>query len=222
MTDIFISYAREDRAQAAELAQLLEENGYIVWWDWNLVGGDPFRAVIGKKLKDAKKVIVLWSDHSINSSFVIDEAQEAKDEAKLLPIVIDNSRPPLGFRDLHTLYIRQFYEIRDVILAAIEDSRPLYNIIAQRRSRRILLYAVIVIVTSIVTALAILRFNARTGENIDPVYTVYGSSIMGVTIVFPHNILSLDTTERKQMKLSLRDGYGNQLVTISRTPLPKS
>ncbi|MFI4997767.1 MAG: TIR domain-containing protein, partial [Hyphomicrobiales bacterium] len=34
MVDVFISYAREDRSQAAELAELLEEAGYTVWWDW--------------------------------------------------------------------------------------------------------------------------------------------------------------------------------------------
>ena len=39
VTDVFISYAREDRAQAGELAQLLEQHGYTVWWDFDLVGG---------------------------------------------------------------------------------------------------------------------------------------------------------------------------------------
>lgn len=31
MADIFISYARDDRPHAAELAQLLGEAGYILW-----------------------------------------------------------------------------------------------------------------------------------------------------------------------------------------------
>jgi hypothetical protein len=39
MVDVFISYARDDRSQAAELSQLLEEAGSAVWWDWKLVGG---------------------------------------------------------------------------------------------------------------------------------------------------------------------------------------
>src|ERR1700722_7131396 len=77
MTDVFISYAREDRSQAAELAQLLEEAGYTVWWDWRLVGGSQYREIIDAKLTEARKVIVLWSVRSVGSAFVIDEAQEA-------------------------------------------------------------------------------------------------------------------------------------------------
>jgi hypothetical protein len=33
MTDVFISYAREDRETAAKLAKVLEDQGYSVWWD---------------------------------------------------------------------------------------------------------------------------------------------------------------------------------------------
>jgi hypothetical protein len=51
-------------------------------------------------------------------------------------------------------------------------------------------------------------------------YTVYSSPDLGVTVVFPNNIFSMDTTERAQRKLSLRDGEGRQIILISRTPLP--
>jgi hypothetical protein len=54
----------------------------------------------------------------------------------------------------------------------------------------------------------------------DQVYRTYNSAELGVTFAFPSNILSLDNTERKQLKLALRDGNGQEVVTISRTPLP--
>src|SRR5262249_18195 len=135
MSDIFISYASEDRAEAAELAKLLEGRGYTVWWDWNLTGGTQYRETIASELRKARKVIVLWSRHSIGSSFVLDEAQEAKDERKLIPISIDNSQPPLGFRDIHTLYIQKFQDVAEVIFASIEDRSPIYVALTRRRVR---------------------------------------------------------------------------------------
>ncbi|MGE5260801.1 MAG: toll/interleukin-1 receptor domain-containing protein [Actinomycetota bacterium] len=53
-------------------------------------------------------------------------------------------------------------------------------------------------------------------------YTVYRSPDLGVTFAFPRDLLSLDTTDRKQLKLYLRDADGRPLVQILRTPLPEN
>jgi hypothetical protein len=39
MADIFISYARPDRARAKALAEALERNGWSVWWDRGILLG---------------------------------------------------------------------------------------------------------------------------------------------------------------------------------------
>ncbi len=103
MTDIFISYAREDRPFAAKVAKALTERGFKVWWDWELIGGDNYRFRIREVIGEAKKTIVLWSKRSTVSAFVVDEASEAKKFAKLIPVSIDGSPPPFGFGDLHTI-----------------------------------------------------------------------------------------------------------------------
>lgn len=55
---------------------------------------------------------------------------------------------------------------------------------------------------------------------VNPSYTGYNSSELGVMIFFPNNILTLDnTTEATLRELILRDGNGQQLVKISREPL---
>jgi hypothetical protein len=54
---------------------------------------------------------------------------------------------------------------------------------------------------------------------IEPVYTTYSSPELGVMIIFPNNILTLDTTEREQRQLILKDGNGQQVVKILRTAL---
>jgi hypothetical protein len=51
-------------------------------------------------------------------------------------------------------------------------------------------------------------------------WTVYSSPDLGVTVTFPRNIFSLDTTERKEHRLFLRDSNGERLVHILRSPLP--
>ena len=46
MSDIFISYASEDRDWARMLAQKLEEQGWSVWWDRDIPYAKPFDEVI--------------------------------------------------------------------------------------------------------------------------------------------------------------------------------
>jgi hypothetical protein len=230
MIDVFISYAREDRQQAAELAQLLEKHGYEVWWDWRLVGGTKYREIINGKLKEARKVIVLWSANSINSSFVIDEAQEAKDNGKLVPISIDASRPPMGFRDVHTLAVNKFQALTEAIVAAIEDRAPretlppqaflMKNPAAGRKGvGRYAVYGTLVIACVALGILAARFLFDRGSTAVEPVYTIYKSAELGVTLLFPNNILSLDTTERLERRLSIRDGQGRPVIRITRTPL---
>ena len=67
MSDIFLSYASEDRAIAEELATALTERGWLVWWDCNIVTGQPFDTEIERALAEARCVIVLWSRASVSS-----------------------------------------------------------------------------------------------------------------------------------------------------------
>ncbi|MEL7728081.1 toll/interleukin-1 receptor domain-containing protein [Citromicrobium bathyomarinum] len=102
LADIFISYSRKDRHTASRLAELLVQSNYTVWWDQNLKRGSRFREVIEAELDQARAVIVLWSLSSTHSRWVLDEADHAADDNKLLPVRLDSSQPPMGFRQLHT------------------------------------------------------------------------------------------------------------------------
>lgn len=101
--DVFVSYAREDRPLAEQLAQALSASGLQVWWDRDLAAGSEFTAVIEAKLLGAAVVIVLWSAESVRSSFVRDESSRALKTGKLLPVRIEDVELPLGFGQLHTL-----------------------------------------------------------------------------------------------------------------------
>jgi hypothetical protein len=98
MSDIFISYAREDRPRAETLARVLEENGWSVWWDRSIPAGKSFPQVIQEEMAKARCVLVLWSAFSVAKEWVIEEALEAKKRGTLVPIQIDQVEPPWGFR----------------------------------------------------------------------------------------------------------------------------
>ena len=97
MSDIFISYSREDRPTAELLAGKLEEQNFTVWWDRNIPAGYNFSEVIGKALADAKCVIVLWSRISVASDWVKEEATRGAKRQALVPILIEQVEQPLGF-----------------------------------------------------------------------------------------------------------------------------
>ena len=102
MADVFLSYAREDLAVAAKLAQLLEANGLKVWWDRRLIAGDQINATIERAIEEAKAIVVLWSPSAVASRWVNGEAETAAEGGKLVPVKIAECKLPLNFRTLHT------------------------------------------------------------------------------------------------------------------------
>ena len=103
MADIFLSYSREDRAGIEPLAERIAAAGYSVWWDRQLTGGGRFLKETEAELNAAKVVLVVWSKTSIESHWVADEAGAGRDTGRLLPITLDGSMPPLGFRQFQVI-----------------------------------------------------------------------------------------------------------------------
>ncbi len=101
-TDVFVSYKSEDRAAVEPLVRALESEGFSVWWDRTLVPGEQFSKVIRDSLDASSCIVVAWTKLSINSHWVQDEASVGRDRNILVPVSLDGSTPPLGFRQLHT------------------------------------------------------------------------------------------------------------------------
>jgi adenylate cyclase len=122
---IFLSYARDDVDAARQLAEELADAGHDVWWDRHLHGGSRFDKEIEEALGNAEAVVVIWSRASLESAWVKDEAAEARDSERLVPISIGSAKPPLGFRQFHTIDLGSWKgnetpESIDELLSAID------------------------------------------------------------------------------------------------------
>ncbi len=97
MADIFLSYSRSDTGAAAKIVELLEAEGWSVWWDTRLRGGDSWDKVIEREIEAARCVAVIWSPISVTRQWVRVEAHFGLENGKLVPVIIERARPPLAF-----------------------------------------------------------------------------------------------------------------------------
>ncbi|MDL2341112.1 MAG: TIR domain-containing protein [Pseudomonadota bacterium] len=100
MTDVFISYARPDEAEAALVAKQLRALGHQVWRDEDLPAHRVYGEVIEERLKSAKAVVVLWSAEAARSQWVRAEADTARSLATLIQVSLDGTIPPLPFNQI--------------------------------------------------------------------------------------------------------------------------
>jgi hypothetical protein len=101
VSDVFLSYAREDRERARLIAEAIESQGWSVWWDRKIVAGQAFDRTIEEQLESAQAVVVLWSAQSVESEWVRNEAGMASERELLVPVLIEDVKQPLEFRRRH-------------------------------------------------------------------------------------------------------------------------
>ena len=131
MARIFLSYARVDGDPAKQLADALAQAGHDVWWDREIHAGSRFTSEIDKALREAEAIVVLWTKDSVESAWVQDEAAEGRDSGRLIPVSVDGARPPLGFRQYHSIPLdagsaqdQQFAVILTAIEKIVRDKQP--------------------------------------------------------------------------------------------------
>jgi adenylate cyclase len=102
MADVFVSYARSDKARVAPLVAAIEAQGWSVWWDPEIDAGQQFDDQIEAELKAAKAVLVVWTPTSAASRWVRGEAREAADRGTLVPVRFEGAILPMDVRAIHT------------------------------------------------------------------------------------------------------------------------
>lgn len=104
MARLFLSYAHENRDFAEKLAHALTARDHEVWWDRNLGSGAEFRREIGRQLRECEAAIVIWSEHAMNSPWVLDEADQSVGDKKYLPVACESNLSfPTGLGQFHVV-----------------------------------------------------------------------------------------------------------------------
>jgi tetratricopeptide (TPR) repeat protein len=129
MAGVFLSYDHRDVGLAEPIAAALAEAGHSVWWDRQIQGGAEYNSEIESAVERADAVVVLWSERSVRSAWVRDEAAEGRDRGKLVPATLDGVKPPMGFRQYQTIDLSRRRGTRalprfDKLLDAIEELAP--------------------------------------------------------------------------------------------------
>ncbi len=102
MADVFVSYARSDKALVAPLVAVIEAKGWSVWWDPAISPGQEFDGRIDAELDAAAAVLVAWTPTSVTSRWVRGEAREAAERGALVPVRFGGARLPIDVRAIHT------------------------------------------------------------------------------------------------------------------------
>jgi adenylate cyclase len=102
MADVFVSYARSDKARVAPLVAAIEAKGWSVWWDPEIVPGQEFDRQIAAELRIAAAVLVVWTPNSVESRWVRGEAREGAERGILVPVRLERADLPIDVRTLHT------------------------------------------------------------------------------------------------------------------------
>ena len=114
MSDLFISYSSADRSRVERLVEALEAaisasdsaqgsgEHWSIWWDREILAGRRFGEVIELELAAARCVLVVWSEHSVASDWVLSEASKGLERGVLVPVRFDGSELPMPFDRVQT------------------------------------------------------------------------------------------------------------------------
>ncbi|NLS04989.1 toll/interleukin-1 receptor domain-containing protein [Rhizobium sp. P32RR-XVIII] len=96
---VFLSYSNLDRDVAKKLGETLRSAGISVWWDQDIQPGEEWRDAIAEKLGTADAVLAVWTEKSVASRAVREEAAQAQQSRKLLQVRMDRTVIPYGFSE---------------------------------------------------------------------------------------------------------------------------
>ena len=79
---VFVSYAHADRDRVFPIIELLQDNGYHVWYDEGLHAGNDWRDELADRIRDCRAFLYMRTKNSARSPYCRDEIYAADAEMK--------------------------------------------------------------------------------------------------------------------------------------------
>ena len=112
MTDVFISYKREERARCVAIYNALVDLKLSVWFDAHIEPGTDFDREIEREVRGAGAVLVLWSELAADSDWIRAEARTGRQGEKLVAARLDDCLPPLEFASVQAVDLFDRHDFR--------------------------------------------------------------------------------------------------------------
>lgn len=103
MTDVFISYKREERPRCVAVYNALVDLKLSVWFDAHIEPGADFDREIEREVRGASAVLVLWSELAADSDWIRAEARTGRQAERLVAARLDDCLPPLEFASVQAV-----------------------------------------------------------------------------------------------------------------------
>ncbi|HEV2597205.1 toll/interleukin-1 receptor domain-containing protein [Sphingopyxis sp.] len=103
MTDVFISYKREERGRCVAIYNALVDLKLSVWFDAHIEPGTDFDREIEREVRSASAVLVLWSALAADSDWIRAEARTGRQNERLVAARLDDCLPPLEFASVQAV-----------------------------------------------------------------------------------------------------------------------
>lgn len=106
---VFLAYSREDDEYARRLVKALEHAGVSVWWDVSSIPiGANWEQFLTEQVSIARCLLVLWSRKSVDSKWVLFEAEYAARRGVLLPVLIADVEIPSPFNQYQAASLKHW------------------------------------------------------------------------------------------------------------------
>ena len=106
MSEVFVSYKREDLTVVSRLVDALRKEGLDVWWDLDIPPNAAWERTIEQQLAAARVIVVAWSPAAVASENVRAEARWARQQGRLLQVFVETCTPPLFFGERQGVDLR--------------------------------------------------------------------------------------------------------------------